>query len=118
MKSETMIIAVLVIALIGLLAYPSLKATGDSVKLDKNVFEGIITNMNLEPQIFEGTGVYDRSCNMIGGGLTNCDAGIQTEKGLLNFNYKHNMNIQPCISEGENLEVEILEGGKARVTRK
>ena len=54
---------------------------------------------------------------MIGNGLSQCDAGIQTEKGLLNFNYKHNMDLQPCIAEGDNLKVEILEGGKVIVTR-
>ena len=89
--------------------------SGNSIK--KDVFEGKITNMNLEPMILQGTGVYDRSCNMINNGLTQCDAGIQTEKGLLNFNYIHNMEKQPCISEGEALEVEILDSGKAKVRR-
>ena len=30
----------------------------------------------------EGKGVYDRSCNPVENGLTQCDAGIQTEKGF------------------------------------
>ena len=54
---------------------------------------------------------------MIENGMSQCDAGIQTEKGLLNFNYKHNMAVQGCIDQGQNLKVEILEGNKARVTR-
>ena len=86
--------------------------------INKNVFQGVITNMKLEPGILEGTGVYDKSCNMIGNGLTNCDAGIQTEKGLLNFNYKHNMDAQPCIAPGDKLKVEVLDSeGNAKVTR-
>ena len=117
MKIENLIIIALITALLGLIAYSSLRATGNSVKIDANMFEGVITNMNLEPSIIEGVGVYDRSCNMIGNGLTNCDAGIQTEKGLLNFNYKHNMQKQPCIAEGDRLKVEIFEENKARVTR-
>ena len=117
MKGEHIIIIVLIIALIGLIAYSSLRTTGNSIKTEDNVFEGVITNMQLSPQILEGTGVYDRSCNPIERGLSQCDAGIQTEKGLLNFNYKHNMNLQPCIDAGQNLKVEILEGNKARVTR-
>ena len=118
MKSGSIIIIVLLIALIGLFAYSSLRATGNSVKINGDVFEGIITNMNLDAGTLEGTGVYDRSCNMIEGGLTNCDAGIQTEKGLLNFNYKHNMQLPPCIAEGDRLEVEILGSeGRAIVRR-
>ena len=117
MKSGSIIIIILVIALIGLFAYSSLRATGNSVKVDRDVFEGIITNMNLEPSILEGVGVYDRTCKMIENGLSQCDAGIQTEKGLLNFNYKHNMAVQGCIDQGQNLKVEILEGNKARMTR-
>lgn len=117
MKSSIIII-VLVIALVGLIAYSSLRTTGNSVRTNDDVFEGVITNMKIEPGKLSGVGVYDRSCNMIGNGLTNCDAGIQTEKGLLNFNYKHNMQMQPCIAEGDKLEVEILDSeGNARVKR-
>ena len=117
MKTKTIFI-VLGILLVGMMIIGSFK-TGNVIKedADKNSFKGVITNMKLEPQTLEGKGVYDKSCNMIGDGLTQCDAGIQTEKGLLNFNYKHNMDLQPCIAEGDNLKVEILEGGKVIVTR-
>lgn len=115
MKTGSIIITILIIALVGVLVFSAKKPTGNVIKED--VFEGVITNMKLEPQVLDGFGVYDRSCNMISGGLTNCDAGIQTEKGLLNFNYKHDMVAQPCIDEGQKLKVEILEGDKARVTR-
>lgn len=117
MKTRTIFI-VLGILLIGMIIFGSFK-TGNAIKEDvnKNSFKGVITNINLEPQKIDGKGVYDKSCNMIGNGLTQCDAGIQTEKGLLNFNYKHNMAAQPCIAEGDNLKIEILEGGEAIVTR-
>ena len=114
MKSGIIAI-ILIIALIGLIVIAQFK-TGNSVKED-NVFEGVITNMNLEPQILDGEGVYDKSCNPIENGLSQCDAGIQTEKGLLNFNYKHDMHAQPCLDKGQTLKVEILEGGKAIVRR-
>ena len=117
MKTGSIIIIVLVIALIGLFAYSSLRTTGNSVKTGEDVFEGRITNFNIKPETLDGTGVYDRSCNPVESGLTQCDAGIQTEKGLLNFNYKHNMHMQRCIDSGDKLKVEILEGGKAKVTR-
>ncbi len=118
MKTGTLIIIVLISILAGMMIFGSFK-TGNVIKEDANAnsFKGVITNMKLEPQKIDGKGVYDKSCNMIGSGLTQCDAGIQTEKGLLNFNYKHNMAIQPCIAEGDNLQVEILEGGEAIVTR-
>ncbi len=115
MKKSGLIIVGLLIILFGILAFSARKPTGNVIKED--VFEGVITNMELEPQVLDGVGVYDRSCNMIGGGLTNCDAGIQTEKGLLNFNYKHDMSVQPCIDEGQKLKVEVFADGKAKVTR-
>ncbi len=101
-----------------LILYANLnKATGNSIQED--IFEGTITNIKLEPVVLDGEGVYDKSCNMIGSGLTQCDAGIETERGLLNFNYRHNMDIQPCISPGDKVKIEILDAeGKARVTRK
>ena len=117
MKTGNIIMVILAIALIGLLAYSSLRKTGNSINTGGDVFEGVITNMNLSPQTLDGTGVYDRSCNPIENGMSQCDAGIQTSVGLLNFNYKHNMGMQACIDKGQILKVEILEGNEARVTR-
>ena len=118
MKASVWIIIGVVI-LLGFVLVGTFK-TGSVVKdvVKEEVFEGTITNLNLEPSTLEGTGVYDRSCNPVENGLTQCDAGIQTEKGLLNFNYKHQMHSQPCIDQGDKLTVEVLENGKARVTRK
>ena len=115
MKFIHIFLIVIILFLVGLIAYGKFKTTGNVVKQD--VFEGIITNMNLEPQVLDGTGVYDRSCNPIENSLTQCDAGIQTERGLLNFNYKHDMNMQACLDNGDKLKLEILADGKARVTR-
>ena len=115
MKALTIIMIGIIAILIGMIVFGSIKNTGNTIKSD--VFEGTITNADLEPQVLDGTGVYDRSCNPIDGGLSQCDAGIQTEKGLLNFNYKHDMNAQPCIDKDQKLKVEILADGKARVTR-
>lgn len=115
MKKSSLIIIGLLIVLFGMIVFSARKPTGNVIKGD--VFEGIITNMDLQPQVLDGTGVYDRSCNSIDGGLSQCDAGIQTERGLINFNYKHNMAVQGCIDQGQKLKVEILEGNKARVTR-
>ena len=116
MKITNLIIIIAIISLV-ILGFVGLnkKPTGNVVRED--VFEGTITNIDLEPIILEGIGVYDKSCNMVGNGLTQCDAGIQTEKGLLNFNYKHNMAVQGCIAEGDKLEIQILENNKAMVRR-
>src|SRR3989344_567899 len=118
-NSSKIIIGAGVIVLLLLIIFANVRKTGNNTsRVDGDVFQGVITNINLEPGILEGTGVYDKSCNMIGNGLTNCDAGIQTEKGLLNFNYKHNMDAQPCIAPGDKLKVEVLDSeGNAKVTR-
>jgi len=116
MKSGALIIVILIIALLGLSIYGSFK-TRNSTSQTQDVFNGYITNMNLSPQVLDGTGIYDRSCLSIENGLSQCDAGIQTEVGLLNFNYKHNMQTQGCLDKGQNLKVEILANNQARVTR-
>jgi|SRR3989344_5247165 len=115
MKKSSLVIMGLVVILVGMLLFSAKKPTGNIVKED--IFKGIITNINLEPQILDGTGVYDRSCLAVENGLSQCDAGIQTEKGLLNLNYKHNMNMQGCIDAGQKLKVEVLADNKAIVTR-
>ena len=117
MKSTTTAILVLIFALIVLIVYGSLKNTGDSVDEFGNSFEGSITNINVEPGIYDGTGAYDRTCKPIENGMTQCDGGIQTEKGLLNFQYKHDMMQQGCIDAGQNFKVEVFADNKAKVTR-
>lgn len=115
-------LVIVLVAGIGFFAIQSLKpkATGFATALPgkAEIFTGKITNMNLEPGIYEGTGVYDKSCLDAGAGMTECDGGIKTDKGVLNFHYKHNMAILPCIAPGDGLVVEILDSeGNAKVTR-
>ena len=115
-------LVIVLVAGIGFFAMESLKpkATGFATGLSQKteLFTGKITNMNLEPGTYEGTGVYDKSCIDSGAGLTECDGGIKTDKGVLNFHYKHNMAILPCIAPGDGLVVEVLDSeGNARVTR-
>ncbi len=104
-----------IILFLGILVFSGRKQTGNAIKED--IFEGIITNVNLEPKVLDGTGVYDRSCNPVENGLTQCDAGIKTEAGLLNFNYKHDMHAQGCLDQGQKLKVEVFADGRAKVTR-
>lgn len=86
---------------------------------DLNVFEGKITNVKVIPGRIEGTSTYDRNC--VGDVITECDGGIKTEKyGVLNFHYRHDMTIQPCIHMfgPEKMIVEILDSdGNTRVIR-
>ncbi len=82
-------------------------------------FDGKITNAKVTTGEYEGKGVYDRSCQSIGGGLTNCHAGIDTtEFGVIDFNYEHNMAVKPCIAPGDKVLVTVLDAsGKATVQR-
>gem|GEM_PF-2292567 len=84
-----------------------------------DLFEGKITNKNVEPMKLEGVGVYDRSCISIGGGLTDCHGGIKTEKyGVIDFNYQHDMARKPCIKPNDKVVVTILDSsGDAQVQR-
>ncbi len=95
--------------------------TGDLSKIpvaNGILFEGKITNKNVAPMKLEGTGVYDRNCVMVGNGLTDCHAGIKTDLGVLDFNYRHDMARNPCIAPNEKLVVEILDSsGNAKVQK-
>lgn len=64
--------------------------------------------------LYEGTIEYDRSCKSVGGGLTGCDAGIETsELGTVNFYYEHDMKRKPCLAPEQRV---ILEVGKEHAT--
>lgn len=99
------------------------QATGNSVVAPQaftgDKFEGKITNTKVALGEYPGTGAYDRNCKSIGGGITNCHGGIQTQEfGLLDFNYEHNMAVQPCIAPGDKVLVTILDNsGRATVQR-
>ncbi len=108
---------------LGMMSFGSFNKEGTNhVNMNKpqmSLFKGTITNIKTSPGNVSGMGVYDRTCKQIGNGLTRCDAGIRTEKyGILNFNYIHNMEAEPCIVSGDKLQVEILDSnGTARILK-
>lgn len=68
--------------------------------------------------LYEGTIVYDRSCQSVGNGLTGCDAGIETsELGTVNFYYEHDMGRKPCLDPEQQVVLEVGEE-QATVQRK
>lgn len=91
-----------------------------SVRVNVDVFEGAITNVAVAVGDVQGVGVYDWNCTDIGAGRTRCDGGVQTEEyGILNFTYAHKMAEAPCIGQGDQLRVTILDtGGQALVERR
>ena len=116
MKKAKIIISIVVLLSIGLIIYSN--AAWNSPIIRQDIFKGFITNVPVEAGLLEGAGVYDKSCLDIGGGMVQCDAGIQTEEGLLNFKYSHDMMAQQCIAPRDKLKVEIIDSsGKARVIR-
>lgn len=131
MKTSTVVIGIVVFFAIALFFVfsPQLGNTGVTSSASaveshhpaavSSVFEGAITNKKVTPGKITGLGAYDRNCVAIGNGLTDCHAGINTnEYGVLDFNYQHNMDKDPCIVPGDNVVVEILDAeGHARVTR-
>lgn len=116
-------VIVLLVGLIAVVGYklytPKTGYAAYNVPSDLNVFEGKITNVKVSPGRIEGTSAYDRNC--VGEPITECDGGIKTaEYGVLNFHYRHDMALQPCIHMfgPEKMVVEILDSsGNARVIR-
>lgn len=133
MKLTNTHLGLMVLAVIGMLGIsffifsndgttPTGQAIGDTEE-PLHLFEGVIDNVDVEPGIIEGEGVYDRNCIPVNPndphGKVSCDAGIDTDEyGVLNFHYEHNMAEEPCIAPGEPVEVEILDDtGAAEVSR-
>ena len=118
-KSERAFIFLLIIIILSLIFVLYLGNEKNSPVSKIDLFKGNITNLKTVPGNVSGVGVYDKTCKSIGDGLTMCNAGIKTEKyGVLNFNYVHNMAIEPCIVSGDKLQIEILDSkGTARVKR-
>lgn len=121
-------LAIIAILVLGTVLTLYLPKTGYSTSTQtpeanpSNIFSGKITNSEVSLGSIEGITTYDRGCNTVdANGLTECDAGIKTDQyGELNFHYKHNMNIQPCLDMygPEKVIVDILDSnGDAKITR-
>lgn len=131
MKTSTAISIVIIFVLVAATGYLVgqiyLPKTGYSAFSDSstesnqlNVFEGKITDVKVSPGRITGFTTYDANC--LGTQIeTECDAGIRTnEYGDMNFHYKHNMAIQPCLHMfgSEKVIVDILDSeGNAKITR-
>lgn len=118
-KNLDIILVVSLILLVSIFLFFYLSFSKNSSSPKRDLFSGVITNIETSPGNLSGIGVYDRTCKRIGNGLTRCDAGIKTkEYGVLNFNYIHDMAVKPCIVSGDKLKVEILDSnGTADVRR-
>ena len=112
---------ILGVALINKQSATSNIVAGSSSQKDQlKVFQGRITNAKLPVGRLEGVAVTDKGCYGAGGGLVECNTDIETNQGSINFIYRHNMDIQPCLSMlgKEKVIVDILDtDGNAKVTR-
>ncbi len=86
---------------------------------DPNFFAGNVTTSGVPPGTYNGIGVYDQNCLPIGNGMFSCDAGIQTRShGIIDFSYRHNMMMKPCIGPGDALTVTVLNNRGAATVRR
>ncbi len=87
---------------------------------DLNVFTGKITGATIKMGRLEGLSQTDKGCYSVGTNLVECNTDIDTADGSINFKYRHNMGIQPCLSMfgPEKVIVDILDSeGNAKITR-
>lgn len=85
---------------------------------DPNFFAGNVTTAGIPAGTYNGTGIYDHNCLPVGNGIYSCDAGIKTAKyGTIDFTYRHDMMMKPCIGPGDTLVVTVSSGGSATVNR-
>lgn len=86
---------------------------------DGDVFAGSLTEgvestepAAVDPGIYEGVVVYDRSCESVGDGLTGCDGGIEiSERGTVNFYYEHDMQQKPCLVPDQQVALQVEDEG-------
>lgn len=85
---------------------------------DPNFFAGNVTTKGIPAGTYNGTGIYDHNCLPVGNGIYSCDAGIRTSKyGVIDFAYRHDMMMKPCIGPGDTLVVTVNSTGAATVNR-
>ncbi len=85
----------------------------------QNVFEGKITSGNTEAQTYTNVPVLtDEGCTTDQKtGLANCTTKLETDGGVIAFNYEHDMMQKPCLSLGDKAIVQVNGDGSALVER-
>lgn len=109
--------AIVLLGVVALSAMAFLKKAPEP-RSEVEIFNGKIDHPILNGAILLGNITYDRNCESVGNGLTNCDAGVKTEKyGVINFNYVHNMSKHPCLVSGDKVLLKVKVGQNAYVIR-
>ena len=112
-------VVVAAMALLGVLAYFVItnRSTGPVTK-GSQTFVGTINRSTLPPQNLTGVeALTDEGCAVDSSGMSNCTTQLNTTYGIISFSYKHNETLQPCISLGDTVNIQIKAGGVAVVTR-
>ncbi len=121
-KALLVVVLLVVFVAVGYLTFNSGNGSGEISSSNQtnspNFFMGNVTTPGIPVGTYNGTGVYDHNCLPIGNGWYSCDAGIRTSNGIIDFAYKHDMMMKPCIGPGDSLIVKVLDGsGVATVQR-
>ncbi len=94
-------------------------ASGVPQNNGQTVFEGKLLYSKFSAQTLNDSHVLsDNGCKTDPrNGLSNCTAGIETQYGTLYFDYEHDMMINPCLSSGDIVNIDIAANDTAEVTR-
>lgn len=123
-KTQLYVIAVLVV-LVAAGAYLGTRSPandgGNFNSTGQNTFTGSMVGGNLAPGVYNNVAILsDRGCTTDPRtGLSNCTTSFTIKPGgtAYYFNYEHNMMMKPCLSIGDKVDVEVLNGGGAVVNR-
>lgn len=114
-------IAIVAVLLVGVAVYfsaqhPSTTAIESS---GPNVFRGRVVSGNTGSQTYSNVSVLtDEGCTADPRtGLANCTTKLQSNDGVISFNYEHDMMEQPCLSIGDKANMQTFENGTAIVDR-
>ncbi len=119
MELKTMYIVYMGILIVVAVIAFGLGSQGNEEQSHGNIFVGRIVNQQIaNTQLSGGNVLTDEGCEIDPyTGLSNCTSEIRTNQGTFSFNYEHDMMAQPCLSEGDIANLNVLSNGKAIVTR-
>ena len=121
MKTWLYLIAIFAVLLVATGAYFFTRGPTslNSTSTGPNIFTGRIVGDTLAPGSYDNVPILsDEGCTIDPKTeLSNCTTSFATTSGRFSFNYEHNMMMQPCLSIGDKVNVQVSADGSATIDR-
>lgn len=124
-KKSIVVVGIVVFAVIvfavylAYLAYGTQGGGAGGVPGGADTFNGRIVLGSIQPGQYNDLNVLtDQGCTTDPNtGLSNCVSKFQYNGSIVAFNYEHNMMIDPCLSSGDKVDMNVAANGAVTVKR-